>query len=125
VIHSAIFTMSFRALTAAALAQWIWQDVHAELLQVVVLARHGNRAPNLEAAMLCPNFKSTLKMFDGPYESLTGRGMEQLLELGNDIRDQYINNMSFIPASLDMEMVYFRAGDSSRTLQVHRAGWIV
>jgi hypothetical protein len=94
------------------------QSVKAELLQVAILARHGNRAPNDDAPILCPNFLPTLKMFDVPYESLTGRGMEQLLELGNDMRDTYIKNLSFIPADLDMNTLYLRAGDSSRTLQV-------
>lgn len=39
---------------------------HSELLQVTVLARHGNRAPNKGTDLLCPNFAHVIEMFDVP-----------------------------------------------------------
>lgn len=39
---------------------------YAELIQIRVLARHGNRAPNANVPSLCPNYVDVIQMFDVP-----------------------------------------------------------
>lgn len=55
---------------AVAAACLVPTDAVAELLQVTILARHGNRAPNGNVHLICPNFADVLQMFDVPVSSV-------------------------------------------------------
>lgn len=81
------------------------QPVHkAKLVRVVVLARHGNRAPNLQVQDICPKFANEVyPKFVVPWAALSRVGMAENWESGVYLRKKYIgtflNNGPYIPST--------------------------
>lgn len=68
----------------------------AKLFKVVILARHGNRAPNLQVPTLCPEYaKRVFPDFDTPLAQLSKVGIAENYESGVFLRRRYIPD--FIP----------------------------
>lgn len=81
----------------------ILNEYKSTLLQVQIVTRHGNRAPdNVVAKELCkplfPNGKKDIvKKFGVPGGRLTERGISQMQEIGNYIRERYVSGEHFEP----------------------------
>ena len=92
---------------------------HAELLGTVLVSRHGTRAPNAIASQLCPanaaNFERYLSL-DISLEGVTGRGMHEMLQLGEYTREEYVDS-GFLKPYYSNDEMYIRAVGEDRTLQ--------
>eukprot|EP00992_Anisonema_acinus_P012246 TRINITY_DN7998_c0_g1_i1.p1 TRINITY_DN7998_c0_g1~~TRINITY_DN7998_c0_g1_i1.p1 ORF type:complete len:484 (+),score=99.77 TRINITY_DN7998_c0_g1_i1:57-1454(+) len=73
----------------------------ARLVRVVVLARHGNRAPNPQVEMLCPTyFEKVLPKFGVPPAALSPVGMAENWESGVFLAQRY---RDFLPSGPFMD----------------------
>ncbi|EGT57525.1 hypothetical protein CAEBREN_02820 [Caenorhabditis brenneri] len=79
---------------------------------VQALWRHGDRAP---LHLPYPNDQYTEKSWSRGWGQLTSIGMQQLHELGDFFRHQYVDT-GFIPANFSVKEVYLRSSDSDRAL---------
>lgn len=90
----------------------------AELMNVIVISRHGTRAPNPEVLKLCPNDIDNLMRYNHLHiapAGLTGNGMSQLFALGEYTRRKYIGG-GHVSKYYDGS-VYVRAVAEERTVQ--------
>merc|ERR1719460_1359596 len=63
-----------------------------ELRRIIVLGRHGNRAPNPPILHLCPTFaKEVLPGFGAPVRALSPVGVAQCWESGRWLRARYVD----------------------------------
>lgn len=73
----------------------------AKLVKVVILARHGNRAPNLQIPYLCPVYaEKVLPHFDTPLAQLSKVGIAENWESGKFLRKRYMPDFlpkTFVP----------------------------
>ncbi|KAK7199968.1 acid phosphatase [Novymonas esmeraldas] len=84
------------------------------LTKLVVLNRHGHRAPNAPYWKMCPNDIKSKRRYDVGAEDLTGLGMEEEYNFGQYLRNTYHN---FIGDKFNRTMHYFRAVGEPRILQ--------
>jgi hypothetical protein len=84
------------------------------LTKLVVLNRHGHRAPNAPFWQMCPNDAASKKRYDVAPEDLTGLGMQEEYHFGQYIRDTY---HSFLGDKFNRSLHYFRAVGEPRILQ--------
>ena len=92
---------------------------HSELLGTILVSRHGTRAPNAIASQLCPSDSANFQRYESldiSVEGVTGRGMHQLLQLGEYTREQYVDT-GFLKRYYSNEEMYIRAVGEDRTLQ--------
>ncbi|KJE94850.1 hypothetical protein CAOG_05421 [Capsaspora owczarzaki ATCC 30864] len=96
---------------------WIGVADAAELVQVQVLSRHGNRAPNVFVKYLCPPEKINIKQYGVPPAALTRRGLLQLQQLGAHIRQVYMLESGFLcdKFAVPANSTCVRAGDAAAT----------
>nr|CCA22367.1 conserved hypothetical protein [Albugo laibachii Nc14] len=93
--------------------------VRPELIHLISLSRHGSRAPNPTVQHLCPNNMQNYQKYHIPPEQLTERGMEQLQQAGEHIRDIYVKRKRFLNVSFNGPNhqhfeTYFRADAATR-----------
>lgn len=76
---------------------------------VVLVHRHGDRTP------VHNDFVTDDYPIDWPegYGQLTGIGVHQLWDLGDELRENYLN----LPLNYTQGLLYSRASDTDRTLQ--------
>ena len=90
-------------------------QIHAELLLVVEVARHGARAPYLdyleESMGITIGDDWNVKGAD-----LTPLGERQSYLLGVKRRKVYIEQMGFLPEQYDPETLYVESSDKNRTI---------
>ncbi|CAM44020.1 putative acid phosphatase [Leishmania braziliensis MHOM/BR/75/M2904] len=84
------------------------------LTKLVVLNRHGHRAPNAPFWKMCPNDIKSRKRYDVGAEDLTGLGMEEEYNFGQFLRDTY---RDFIGNKFNRTLHYLRAVGEPRILQ--------
>ena len=90
-----------------------------ELLQVILLHRHGDRAPITQL----PTINNTLFRQQWPLGmgELTGLGMTMLYDLGTKLKSIYVGadavNPNFLKDHFDASAIYVRSSDVHRTLQ--------
>ncbi|KPA80233.1 putative acid phosphatase [Leptomonas pyrrhocoris] len=84
------------------------------LTKLVVLNRHGHRAPNAPYWQMCPNDAFNKQRYDVAPEDLTGLGMQEEYHFGQYIRDTY---HSFLGDKFNRSLHYFRAVGEPRILQ--------
>ena len=92
---------------------------HGELVGTILVSRHGTRAPNAVTSQLCPANSANLQRYltlDISLEGVTGRGMHQLLQLGEYTRAAYVDT-GFLKPYYSNEEMYIRAVGEDRTLQ--------
>jgi len=77
------------------------------LRRVVVLARHGNRAPNPEIQTLCPNYMKTLEGFGVAPAALSRVGMSENEENGLFMRKRYAKFLPDGPYPYDGTFSFF------------------
>ncbi|PIC26581.1 hypothetical protein B9Z55_019115 [Caenorhabditis nigoni] len=92
---------------------FILSSIETRRLEFVqALWRHGDRAP---LHLPYPNDLYTEKSWSRGWGQLTSIGMQQLHELGEFFRHQYVDT-GFIPANFSVKEVYLRSSDSDRAL---------
>eukprot|EP00808_Paulinella_micropora_P000487 g26889.t1 len=64
-------------------------DSEFEMIRLIVLGRHGNRAPNPQVPALCPNFIPTIKKWGVPLAALSPVGKCENAENGRFLRKHY------------------------------------
>ncbi|KAG5464079.1 hypothetical protein LSCM1_00259 [Leishmania martiniquensis] len=84
------------------------------LMKLMVLNRHGHRAPNAPFWKMCPNEIKNKKRYDVGAADLSGLGMEEEYNFGQYLRKAYDN---FIGEKFDRKLHYFRAVGEPRILQ--------
>ncbi|KPI87011.1 putative acid phosphatase [Leptomonas seymouri] len=84
------------------------------LTKLVVLNRHGHRAPNAPYWQMCPNDAFNRKRYDVMAEDLSGLGMQEEYHFGQYIHGTYRN---FIGDKFNRSLHYFRAVGEPRILQ--------
>ncbi|GET93324.1 acid phosphatase, putative [Leishmania tarentolae] len=84
------------------------------LTKLVVLNRHGHRAPNAPFWKMCPNDKKSRKHYKVAAEDLTGLGMEEEYNFGQYLRNTY---HTFLGDKFNRTLHYFRAVGEPRILQ--------
>lgn len=76
-------------LAPEALSQKHHHKKKPKLRRMIVLGRHGNRAPNAQVVELCPTFtKEVLPKFEVPTAALSKVGMAENWENGNFLKDK-------------------------------------
>lgn len=90
-----------------------------ELRRLITLSRHGSRAPNYVTNTICPNNHENLQAYKVPPAQLTVNGMNQLVQVGNHIRQIYVEEKKFLSESFSGEKrlhfeAYFRADAATR-----------
>ncbi|KAL0589591.1 hypothetical protein ABG067_002140 [Albugo candida] len=98
---------------------WLMYPTSSDLIHLVSLSRHGNRAPNPIVQHLCPNNMQNYQAYHTPPEQLTERGMKQLQQAGEHIREVYVNQKRFLNVSFNGPHhqhfeTYFRADAATR-----------
>jgi len=83
-------------------------DSHDELVQVIIITRHGDRTPT----HAYPNSKS---IWPEGFGQLTNIGMRQHYDLGQKFRKRYVDT-NFINSSYNMNDVRVRSSPRERTL---------
>ncbi|CEG50092.1 hypothetical protein L914_10919 [Plasmopara halstedii] len=73
----------------------------SELLLLISLSRHGSRAPNPSVKANCPNNLPNIKSYDVPLEQLTERGMKEMEEVGQHIRNVYVHEKGFLSSTFN------------------------
>jgi len=81
---------------------------HADLVQVIQLARHGARAPN--------SFEYIPNQYPEKNGELTPLGLVQQYFLGQEMRKRYIENQSFLSETLDPSEVIIKSSWKNRTI---------
>eukprot|EP00796_Vickermania_ingenoplastis_P005166 gene5166-3714_t len=84
------------------------------LTKLIVINRHGHRAPNAPYWKMCPNDASNKKRYDVAAEDLSGLGMQEEYEFGQFIRGRY---RTFLGDRFNRTLHYFRAVGEPRILQ--------
>ncbi|GAX12877.1 lysosomal acid phosphatase [Fistulifera solaris] len=98
-------TVLFRALTALGLLAFSYS--HAMTLhQIHIITRHGSRY------VLTKNHTS---LGEGTSAFLTSTGIQQMHDLGIQLRDKYSDHFDFLP-NYDPQLVYFESSDFDRTI---------
>ena len=100
-----------------ALASAVTAD--ASLVAVQAISRHGTRAPDDVTEILCPK-DPNLNKWPVEWSSLTGKGMTQLHELGELMKDLYANNTgegNFLNPVFRHGEMQMQAASSSRCQQ--------
>ena len=96
-----------------------------ELLGAIVVSRHGTRAPNVEVEEWCPGLKANAKAYRAlgvAPGGLTGKGMQELFEMGKFVRARYIHEYKLLPESYHQPHLRCQAVATDRTLQ-SAAAW--
>lgn len=90
--------------------------LHSDLVltKLLVINRHGHRAPNAQYWEMCPNDSANRAAYDVDAEDLTGLGMQEELQFGSFMRQRYRN---FIGDRFNRTLHYFRAVGEPRILQ--------
>jgi len=90
-----------------------------KLRGVVLLGRHGNRAPDPSVKVLCPNRKVQSALYEsqncGP-GSMTREGLRAIWDLGRATYRAYVQDAGLVPASYKRTDVYVQASSSDRTI---------
>lgn len=84
------------------------------LTKLIVINRHGHRAPNAAYWKMCPNDLDSKPKYDVNPEDLTGLGMQEEYDFGQFLRQRYFN---FIGAKFNRSYHYFRAVGEPRILE--------
>lgn len=84
------------------------------LTKLIVLNRHGHRAPNAPYWQMCPNDAFNKRRYDVAPEDLTGLGMQEEYHFGQYIRNSY---HTFLGDKFNRSLHYFRAVGEPRILQ--------
>ncbi|KAG5490125.1 hypothetical protein JKF63_00244 [Porcisia hertigi] len=84
------------------------------LKKLVVLNRHGHRAPNAPFWKMCPKEIKNKKRYNVGAEDLTGLGMQEEYHFGQYLRKTY---PTFIGDKFNRKLHYFRAVGEPRILQ--------
>lgn len=84
------------------------------LTKLIVINRHGHRAPNAPYWKMCPKDIRNKKRYDVNPEDLTGMGMEEEYNLGQYLRNNF---RSFIGDRFNRTLHHFRAVGEPRILQ--------
>ena len=90
------------------------KEAPLKLTKLVVLNRHGHRAPNGPYWTACPNDAYNLKKYDVDVEDLSGLGMAEEFQFGKFIRTKY---SSFIGETYNREDFFLRAVGVPRCIQ--------
>ncbi|DAZ95907.1 TPA: hypothetical protein N0F65_012618 [Lagenidium giganteum] len=72
----------------------------SSLLGVLTLSVDGLAAPKAAAELICPKMRRSFDMYDVPLAQLTSLGMQQMMELGAHIRQQYVEDRALLAPSL-------------------------
>jgi hypothetical protein len=107
VLRKMMFNLSrlFRALTAPGLLLALSAQAMT-LQQIHIITRHGSRY------VLTKNHTS---LGEGTSAFLTSTGIQQMHDLGIQLRDKYSDHFPFLP-NYDPELVYFESSDFDRTI---------
>lgn len=87
---------------------------HLVLTKLMVINRHGHRAPNAPYWKLCPADLANRRRYDVAPEDLSGLGMQEEYEFGQYIRRKY---HTFLGDQFNRTLHYFRAVGEPRILQ--------
>nr|CCC93830.1 putative acid phosphatase [Trypanosoma congolense IL3000] len=88
------------------------------LTKLIVLNRHGHRAPNAPYWTMCPNDRENRRAYNVDAEDLTALGMKEEFELGKYLRNKY---RSFIGQRFNRSQHFLRAVGEPRILQSAQA----
>lgn len=88
------------------------------LTKLIVLNRHGHRAPNAPYWSMCPNDRKNRRKYNVGAEDLTARGMKEEYELGEYLRNAY---RDFIGPRFNRSRHFLRAVGEPRILQSAQA----
>lgn len=89
-------------------------DSKLVLTKLIVINRHGHRAPNALYWDLCPNDLANKPKYDVNPEDLTGMGMQEEFDFGKYLRHRY---SKFIGEKFNRSYHYFRAVGEPRILE--------
>lgn len=73
----------------------------SDLVLLISLSRHGSRAPNPSVKANCPNNLPNIESYTVPLEQLTESGMKQMEEVGDHIRQVYVNEKAFLSSTFN------------------------
>jgi len=93
--------------------------VNSDLVAVQLVSRHGTRAPDKIVEKLCYNERANLQRYRDmniTLSGMTGRGMQQLYDLGIYTYERYTKT-GFLSHNYLQSEIYNRAVGSERTLQ--------
>jgi hypothetical protein len=120
VVHARKTTTTTTSTTTTTTSSSSTHNSNHELISVIVVSRHGTRAPNLNTIDICPGDKENLERYPKlniSLEGVTGRGMAELYQLGTVTRERYIEQMNFLSEYFRNDELYIRAVGEDRTLQ--------
>ncbi|ORC92924.1 putative acid phosphatase [Trypanosoma theileri] len=84
------------------------------ITKLIVISRHGHRAPNAPYWDMCPNDRKNRRKYNVDAEDLTGLGMKEVYEFGEYVRQTYHH---FIGNRFNRSLHFFRAVGEPRILQ--------
>lgn len=84
------------------------------LTKLIVVNRHGHRAPNEAYWKMCPNDIKSLRRYNVDYEDLSALGMQEEYNFGAYMRNKY---RDFLGDRFNRSLHYFRAVGETRILQ--------
>jgi len=83
--------------------------LHAELIQVIQLARHGARTPN--------SFEFMANQYQEDEGQLTALGLTQQYHLGQEMRKRYIEDTNFLSDEFNSSDVLIKSSWKNRTIR--------
>jgi len=83
--------------------------LHAELVQVIQLGRHGARTPN--------SFQFFANQFSEKHGELTTMGLVQEYFLGQEMRQRYVHNLKLLKEDFDPSEVVIKSSWKKRTIR--------
>jgi len=83
--------------------------LHAELIQVIQLGRHGARSPN--------SFEFLHDQYPEAEGQLTSIGVVQQYFLGQEMRKRYVEDLKFLPETFDSDEVVIKSSWKNRTMR--------
>jgi hypothetical protein len=83
--------------------------LHAELIQVIQLGRHGARSPN--------SFEFLHDQYPEAEGQLTSLGVVQEYFLGQEMRKRYVEDLKFLSETFDSEEVVIKSSWKNRTMR--------
>ncbi len=104
----------FSAISTLFVAIGVYADEPLILSEVLVLNRHGHRAPNAPYWSMCPNDAYNKKKYDVLPEDLSGLGMEEEFQFGKYLRQRY---NGFVSPVYNRDETFIRAVGVSRCVQ--------
>ncbi|KAH9582127.1 Histidine phosphatase superfamily [Trypanosoma melophagium] len=84
------------------------------LTKLIIISRHGHRAPNAPYWDLCPSDKENRRKYNVDAEDLTALGMKEVYDFGEYVRHRYRH---FIGRRFNRSLHFFRAVGEPRILQ--------